>query len=67
MIRILKYTEYLYLIVAIMSLFKIVSIWGQSDENMGLFIIFALISVGMFLFRRNYRLKFEKRQQENKK
>ena len=67
MIRILKYTEYLYLIVAIMSLFKIVSIWGQSDENMGLFIIFMLISVGMFLFRRNYRLKFEKRQQENKK
>jgi len=67
MIRILKYTEYLYLIVAIMSLFKIVSIWGQSDENMGLFIIFAVISVGMFLFRRNYRLKFEKRQQENKK
>jgi len=50
-----------------MSLFKIVSIWGQSDENMGLFIIFAVISVGMFLFRRNYRLKFEKRQQENKK
>jgi len=50
-----------------MSLFKIVSIWGQSDENMGLFIIFGLISVGMFLFRRNYRLKFEKREQENKK
>jgi len=67
MIKILKYTEYLYLIVAVLALYKTISLWGQSDENTPLFIVFAVISIGMFLFRRNYRIKFEKRQQENNK
>ncbi len=67
MIKILRYTEYLYLIVAVLATYKIVTLWGQGDESMPLFIGFTVVSVGMFLFRRNYRLKFEKRQQENKK
>ena len=67
MIKILKYTEYLYLIVAVLALYKVVTLWGQSDENMPLFIGFTVVSIGMFLFRRNYRLKFEKREQESKK
>ncbi|MCI4641910.1 MAG: hypothetical protein ABF304_06230 [Flavobacteriaceae bacterium] len=67
MIKILKYTEYLYLVVAVLAAYKVVSLWGQGDESMPLFIGFAVVSIGMFFFRRNYRLKFEKRQQENKK
>lgn len=67
MIRILKYTEYLYLIVAIFSIVKVVKLWGSPLEEMGLFLLFGAVSIGMFFFRRNYRLKFEKRQKENNK
>ena len=67
MIRILKYTEYLYLIVAIFSLIKVIKLWGSSLEEMGIFLLFGVVSIGMFFFRRSYRLKFEKRQNENKK
>jgi len=67
MIRILKYTEYLYLIVAVFSLVKVIKLWGSSLEEIGFFLLFGAVSIGMFFFRRNYRLKFEKRQNENKK
>lgn len=66
MIKILKYTEYLYLVVAVLASYKVITLWGQQDENMPLFIGFSVVSIGMFFFRRNYRLKFEKRQKENR-
>ncbi|WP_394750294.1 hypothetical protein [Spongiimicrobium salis] len=64
MIKILKYTEYLYLIVAVLSLYKIFSEWNTNREGTYLFIFFAIISTAMFLFRRRYRQKFEKRNQD---
>ena len=64
MTKILKYTEYLYLVVAVMSVYKIVSEWNANREGTYLFIFFAIISTAMFLFRRRYRQKFEKRNQD---
>mgnify|MGYP003652554530 CR=1 FL=1 len=66
MIKILKYTEYLYLIVAIFSLYRVFTDWNIDRQFAYVFIFFAVISAGMFLFRRNYRKKFEKHQQNNK-
>ncbi|MGC1515433.1 MAG: hypothetical protein WA810_07635 [Maribacter sp.] len=65
MIKILRYTEYLYAIVAIFSFYRIFTDWNTDRDSAYLFLFFAVISVGMFLFRRNYRKKFEKRQQDN--
>ncbi|MDO6515647.1 hypothetical protein Q4562_00315 [Zobellia uliginosa] len=65
MIKILKYTEYLYLTVAFFSLYRIFTDWNTNREGTYLFIFFALVSIGMFLFRRNYRKKFEQRKQDN--
>ena len=65
MIKILRYTEYLYLAVAIISLYKIAELWEANREGTYIFIFFAIISIGMFLFRRNYRKRFEKRKQDN--
>lgn len=65
MIKILRYTEYLYLAVAIVSMYKIYTLWNVAREETYLFIFFALISIGMFVFRRNYRKKFEKRKRDN--
>lgn len=65
MIKILRFTEYLYLLVAIMAAFKIITTWGQPDQPLALMGVFLLVSVGMFFFRRNYRKKFEQRQRDN--
>ena len=61
MIKILKYTEYLYLVVGIVSLYKIFILWNTDRQSTYIFIFFAIVSVVMFIFRRNYRKKFENR------
>lgn len=65
MMNFLKYTEYLYLIVALVSLYKIFSLWETDREGTYIFIFFAMVSAGMFLFRKNYRKKFEQRKKDN--
>lgn len=65
MIKILRYTEYLYLLVAIISIYKIIKLWNIDREGTYIFIFFALVSIGMFIFRRNYRKRFEKRKRDN--
>ena len=65
MINILRYTEYLYLAVAVISMYRIFADWNVNRSSAYLFIFFAIVSIGMFLFRRIYRKKFEKRNQDN--
>ena len=65
MIKILRFTEYLYLLVAVMAAYKIVTTWGQPDQPLVLMGVFLLVSIGTFFFRRNYRKKFEQRQRDN--
>ncbi|HEA20269.1 hypothetical protein LCGC14_1637740 [marine sediment metagenome] len=65
MIRILRYTEYLYLGVFVFSLYRIFADWNTDRQGAYLFIFFAVVSIGMFLFRRNYRKKFEQRKRDN--
>jgi len=67
MIKILRYTEYLYLIVAVFALYRIFTDWNVDRNNAYLFAFFAVVSIGMFLFRRNYRKKFEARKRDNQK
>lgn len=65
MIKILKYTEYLYLAVAVVSIYKIITLWSVNPKDTYIFIFFAVVSIAMFLFRRNYRKRFEKRKKDN--
>jgi hypothetical protein len=67
MIKILKYTEYLYLIVAIVSIYQVATLWSVDRDETYMFIFFAVVSLGMFFFRRNYRKKFEQRKRDNQK
>lgn len=63
MLKILRFTEYLYLVVAVLSVVKIANIYFNGlEEDITIFVIFAFVSIGMFFFRRNYRKKFDKRQ-----
>jgi uncharacterized membrane protein len=65
MIKLLRFTEYLYLIVALVSIYKIGDLWETDREGTYIFIFFAIVSIGMFIFRRTYRKRFEKRKKEN--
>ncbi|KQC31060.1 hypothetical protein [Flagellimonas eckloniae] len=65
MIKFLRYTEYLYLAVAIISIYKIAVLWSIDPKETYIFIFFAVVSVGMFLFRRRYRKRFEERKKDN--
>lgn len=64
MIRLLRYTEYLYLIVAFFAGYRLIELLGTDSQERLLFGLFFVVSIGMFLFRRNYRKKFEKRERE---
>lgn len=65
MIKILRYTEYLYVAVAFFSIYRIYTDWNMDRQNAYLFVFFAIVSIGMFFFRRNYRKKFERRNRDN--
>ena len=65
MIKILRFTEYLYLIVSLISMYKIGELWETDRQGTYIFIFFAVVSLGMFIFRRNYRKRFEKRKRDN--
>ncbi|MEX0316013.1 MAG: hypothetical protein AB3N18_17675 [Allomuricauda sp.] len=65
MIKILRYTEYLYLAVAVISIYKIIELWSVDPKETYIFIFFAIVSIAMFLFRRKYRKRFEQRKKEN--
>jgi positive regulator of sigma E activity len=62
MIKLLRYTEYLYLMVAFFSGYRLIELLGTESDERLLFGIFFVVSIGMFFFRRNYRKKFEKRE-----
>ncbi|MGJ8658488.1 hypothetical protein [Cellulophaga fucicola] len=66
MMKILKYTEVLYLGVFLLSIYKVYTLWSAGQEFY-LFAFFAVVSLGMFFFRRHYRKKFEKRKEDNTK
>ncbi|WP_350286253.1 hypothetical protein [uncultured Croceitalea sp.] len=66
MVKILRYTEYLYLVVAVASIYKIVTLWPVAPKESYIFIFFAVVSLAMFFFRRKYRKRFEKRSEEHK-
>ncbi|NDV15069.1 hypothetical protein GO009_03450 [Muricauda sp. TY007] len=65
MIKILRYTEYLYLAVAVISIYKIVALWSVNPKETYIFIFFAVVSIAMFVFRRRYRKRFEQRKKDN--
>lgn len=59
MIRVLKYTEYLYLVVAVLSAYKVVTLWEEGGQRLYLFIFFLLVSLGLFFFRRTMRKRMD--------
>ena len=53
-------SEFLYLLISV--ILTLDYFFGQNDDDReNIILIFALLSFGMFLFRRHYRIKFKNR------
>lgn len=64
--RISHIFEYLYLVVAVLSIYKVIAEWGQEDAQTWLFIVFAIIGIFMFFFKRRFRKRMEQRANTDK-
>jgi|TARA_B100000780_G_scaffold212755_1_gene152398 hypothetical protein len=58
--KIRKISEFIYLIISVIATLDY--IFGNNiDERKNILLLFAVISLGMFFFRRYYRKKFQNR------
>ena len=56
-----RISEILYWIIAVIATYEAIQKWKLDPDRAYLFVGFAVLSVGMALFRRHYRKKFSKR------
>jgi hypothetical protein len=49
----LKYTQYVYLVISVLSIFKAVEVWNDGTDVKWLFVAIAAISMVVFVVRRN--------------
>ncbi|MBF10781.1 MAG: hypothetical protein CMC63_00920 [Flavobacteriaceae bacterium] len=56
-----KISEILYLVVALISIYKTITLWDINRTRAYYFILFAVLSILMAIFRRHYRKKFNQR------
>jgi hypothetical protein len=56
--RYLKYTQYVYLIVALFSFYKAFDYWNDGTDQRWLFTIIGVMALIMFFVRRKFANKF---------
>jgi len=54
-----RFFEYLYIIMAIVSIYVAITNWQVDRNRSYLFILFAIVAIGMFFFKRKFRKKIE--------
>jgi uncharacterized membrane protein len=57
----LKFTQYAYLIAGLIFAYDAFTKYQEEDGNYILSVVFAVIGIFMFFFRRNFAKKFEQR------
>jgi positive regulator of sigma E activity len=56
--------EIVYLVIAVISIYEVVTNWNIDRNKAYIFVAFAVVSVFMFFFRRYYRKKFNRRKNQ---
>jgi uncharacterized membrane protein len=54
-----KVFEILYLVIAVVFAYEAFNIWQSGGENLYLYIIFIVLAIFMFFFRRKTRIRRE--------
>lgn len=57
----LKYTIYINLVIAVLSVFMAFNLWEADRNKAYIFMFLAVITTFMFFFRRHYYKKFQNR------
>lgn len=60
-----KLSEFAYLVMAILSIYVIITNWDSNRDKAYLFVLFLVVAIFMLLFKRRFRKRFEKRNQDN--
>jgi len=63
--KFLKYTIYVNLVIAILSIVMAYNLWNTDRNRAYIFVFLAVITGFMFFFRRFYFKKFEQRKRDN--
>ena len=61
---IFKLSEIAYAIMAILSVYVIITNWNTNRDKANLFILFLVVSIFMLFFKRRFRKRFEKRDKD---
>ena len=62
--KIYRLFEYFYLVIAVFFSYETINNWSENRDRAYLFLFFVAIGIFMFFFRRNFRKKMEKRNEE---
>lgn len=62
--KIYRLFEYVYLAMAVFSVYLVITNWADNRNRAYLFIFFAIVAVFMFFFKRNFRKKIEERKRK---
>ncbi|PHS68490.1 MAG: hypothetical protein COB12_01175 [Flavobacterium sp.] len=57
--------EYLYLVMAALSVYVVATSWSNDRNRAYLFAFFAVVAVFMFFFKRNFRKKMNAQKQKD--
>ena len=61
--KIYKLFEYGYIAMALFSIYLVVTNWSDNRERSYMFVIFAVVAIGMYFFKRWFRKNMENRSQ----
>jgi len=61
----IKIFEIAYLIIAVLATIEAVRMWSVDRSRAYIMVLFAVVSIGMFFFRRYYRKRFGNRSKNN--
>ena len=56
-----KISEVLYYVIAVISVYNMITLWDEQQTRAFYFLGFAVLSIFMALFRRHFRKKFNQR------
>ncbi|WP_181855285.1 hypothetical protein [Winogradskyella sp. KYW1333] len=62
--KLLKFFQYAYLVIAFLFLYKGISEWSNDRNSAYLSFLFTGLAVFMFFFRKKFRKKFEDRNKQ---
>ena len=62
--KIYRLFEYVYILMAVFSVYLVVTNWENDRNRAYLFVFFAVVAIFMFFFKRKFRKKIEERKND---